>query len=340
MAHSRAMTGPAPRCTVLVPSYNRLPSVLELLGHLCRQDYPSFEILIIEQSTERDNAEFAELERLSKQDPRIRLELHPPLGVGGARNAGMRSARGEIVLIIDDDDLPASDDWISRHLRNFDDPHCIAVHGGEDREGGGGGGFERRFPRLAQRLAMSYSPFGTPLAFPAVRERKQSSKYLRGANSSIRRDYARKAGGWIDECRNGQEEHDFSFRLRRVMKPGDYIAFDPSARIIRRMDIAGGADRRGKDLEREIEGNVQFYFGVILRNMPLRVALLLPSYPFVIYGRALGWILDDRGHEPASVRLRALGELTMKFPLLFGRSLSKVVRNRAWQPKARIADGS
>jgi glycosyltransferase involved in cell wall biosynthesis len=162
VAESGAMTGPAPRCTVLVPSYNRLPSVVELLERLLRQDYPSFEILIIEQSTEREPSALARIEELLATEPRIRLERHPPLRVGGARNAGMKSARGEVVLIIDDDDLPASDDWISRHLANFDDPRCIAVHGGEDREGGGGGGFERRFPRLAQRYAMSYSPFGTP----------------------------------------------------------------------------------------------------------------------------------------------------------------------------------
>jgi glycosyltransferase involved in cell wall biosynthesis len=325
-----------PRCTVLVPSYNRLPSVLELLERLRCQDYPSFEILIIEQSTRRELPAFEELKRVIAEDSRIRMELHPPLGVGGARNVGMRSALGEVVLIIDDDDLPATDDWISRHMRNFDDPHCIAVHGGEDREGGGGGGFERRFPRLAQRWAMSYSVFGTPMAFPAVKERKQSSKYLRGANSSIRRLAAIRAGGWVDECRNGQEEHDFSFRLRSTMGPDDYIAFDPTARIIRRMDIDGGADRRGANLEREIEGNVQFYFGVLLRNMPVRVALLLPSYPFVVYGRAIGWILDDRGHEPLPVKLRALGELTLRFPVLFGKSLGKVVKSRAWQPKATV----
>jgi hypothetical protein len=250
----------------------------------------------------------------------------------------MRSARGEVVLIIDDDDLPASDDWVSRHLANYDDPHCIAVHGGEDREGGGGGGFERRFPELAQRLAMSYSPFGTPLAFPAVRRRKHGSKYLRGGNSSIRRDYALRAGGWVDECSNGQEEHDFSFRLRRLLGPGDYLAFDPTARIIRRMDIGGGAGRRGADLAREIEGNVQFYFGVVLRHMPLRVALFLPSYPFVIYARALGWILDDRAHEPILARLRALADLLLRFPVLFAVSVGRVIKDRAWRPKARIAE--
>jgi glycosyltransferase involved in cell wall biosynthesis len=316
------------KCTVLVPSYNRLPQVLELVERLRRQDRDDFEILIIEQSTRIDSEAMAELERQAALEPRLRIERHPPLGVGGARNAGMASARGEIVLIVDDDDLPATDDWVSRHLRNYDDPNCVAVHGGEDREDGGGGGFERRFPRIAQRYAMSYTPFGTPLAYPAVKQRKQNSKYLRGANSSIRRDYAVRAGGWVDECGNGQEEHDFSFRLRKLMKRGEYIAFDPTARIIRRMDIPGGAERRTGSLAREIEGNVRFYFGVIARHQPLKVSLLLPAYPWVIYVRALGWILDDRGHEPLPLRAQALLELTVKYPFLFSRGVYRLLRDR------------
>jgi glycosyltransferase involved in cell wall biosynthesis len=313
------------KCTVLVPSYNRLPEVVELLGRLRRQTYPDFEILVIEQSTERDPAALAELEGIAREDSRVRIERHPPLGVGGARNVGMRSARGEVVLIIDDDDLPASDDWVARHMANFEDPDCIAVHGGEDREDGGGGAFERRFPRLAHRLAMSYSPFGTPLAFPAVRERKEGSKYLRGANSSIRRAWAIEAGGWVDECGNGQEEHDFSFRLRKLMSGRQYIAFDPTARIVRRMNIPGGAERRTGSLEREIEGNVRFYFGVIARHQPVRVGLLLPAYPVVMYVRALGWILDDRGHEPLPKRMAALADLTARFPWLFARSTARLL---------------
>jgi glycosyltransferase involved in cell wall biosynthesis len=309
------------KCTVLVPSYNRLPSLLELLERLRRQTFAEFEILVIEQSTKRDAEDVRCLERLRASDPRIRIERHPPLGVGGARNVGMASAKGDVVLVIDDDDLPADDAWIARHLRNFDDPACVAVHGGEDREDGRGGGFERRFPRLAQRYAMSYTPFGTPLAYPAVRGRKHDSKYLRGANSSIRTRYALSAGGWVDECDNGQEEHDFSFRLRKLMKAGEYIAFDPTARIIRRMHIAGGADRRTADLAREIDGNVRFYLRVIGRHMPLRVALLVPGYPWVIYLRALGWIIDDRGHEPLARRALALAELTLKYPFLLARGV-------------------
>ncbi len=316
------------KCTVLVPSYNRLPQVVELVERLRRQNYPDFEIVVIEQSTQIDSAALETLQSWAAEDERLRIERHPPLGVSGARNAGVAAARGEIVLIIDDDDLPVSDDWISRHLKNYNDPKCIAVHGGEDREGGGGGGFERRFPRLAQRFAMTYSPFGTPLAYPAIRQRKENSKYLRGANSSIRRSFAVRAGGWVDECGNGQEEHDFSFRLRKLMKPDEYIAFDPTARIIRRMDIPGGAERRTGSLEREVEGNVRFYLGVIARHQPLRVGLLLPAYPWVIYLRALGWILDDRGHEPLAERAVALAELTAKYPYLLSRGVYRLLKER------------
>ncbi len=309
------------KCTVLVPSYNRLPSLLELLERLRRQDYPDFDVLVVEQSTRASPADVARLDAAAAEDPRIRVERHPPLGVGGARNAGVASAGGEVVLLIDDDDLPATDDWISRHMKNYADLACVAVHGGERREGGGGGAFERRFPRLAHRLAMSYSPFGTPMAFPGVQRRKQGCAYLRGGNSSIRRRLAIEAGGWVDECGNGQEEHDFSFRLRKLMRPGQYIAFDPTAQIIRRMDIPGGAERRTGTLAREIEGNVRFYFGVIRRHRPVRTALLAPLYPAVIFGRSIGWILDDRAHEPAPRRALALSQLAVVFPFLLARGL-------------------
>jgi len=315
-------------CTVLVPSFNRLPSVFELLDRLWAQDHPSFDVLVIEQSDRADPVDLARLEALADREPRLTVDRQPPLGVGGARNVGMRKARGDVVLIIDDADLPATDDWISRHKANYPDARCVAVHGGERREDGSGGGFEDRFPRLAHRMAMSYSVFGTPIALPALERRKEGCAYLRGANSSIRRQSALDAGGWVDECGNGQEEHDFSFRLRRCMRDDQYIAFDPGARIVRRMDIPGGAERRTGSLAREVAGNVWFYYRVIGRHRPVRTALLAPAYPWVVFARAVGWILDDRAHEPAHVRAGALAHLCATYPAHLARGLAGALSSR------------
>ena len=100
-----------PRVSVIVRSYNRLGALAELLRALLAQDHDSFEIVVVEQSTQRPSEELSAVEMLSA-DPRVRLLRFAPLGGPGARNAGVRASRGELLVFIDDDDLPASRDWL------------------------------------------------------------------------------------------------------------------------------------------------------------------------------------------------------------------------------------
>lgn len=329
---------PAPsHCTVLVPSYNRLAHLVELLRRLQDQDYPDFDVLVIEQSTEADPVDLLTVQDLVDADPRFGMLRYGRLGVSGARNEGMEHATGEIILIMDDDDLPAGNDWISHHMRNYEDPNCIAVHGGETRSSGASPAIERLFPRIAYHLAMSYTVFGTPVALPGITRRKEGVRYLRGGNSSIRREWAIRAGGWVDECGNGQEEHDFSFRLRALMSSQQYIAFDPTARQIRRTHIPGGAGRRTGTMAHEIDGNVRFYFGVIARRQPWRVGLLLPFYPWVIFLRSVEWVFAGRSHDPSSQKIAALASLVICFPALFTCSLVQHLRRCAGHQRAGVS---
>ena len=91
-----------PRLSVIVRSYNRLGALAELLKELLAQDHDDFEIVVVDQSTVRPEAELAVVESLAK-DPRVRLLRFPPLGGPGARNAGVRAARGDLFVCIDDD---------------------------------------------------------------------------------------------------------------------------------------------------------------------------------------------------------------------------------------------
>src|SRR5687767_4770235 len=98
--------GVVPRVSVVVRSYNRLSILSELLAALLAQDHDSFEIVVVEQSTNRPPVDVARIEQLAA-DPRVRILRHEPLGGPRARNVGVRASRGDVIVFIDDDDLPA-----------------------------------------------------------------------------------------------------------------------------------------------------------------------------------------------------------------------------------------
>src|SRR5262245_61056271 len=122
------MEDTAPRVSVVVRSYNRLSILSELLTALLAQDHDSFEIVVVEQSTHRPPADVARVEQLAR-DPRGRILRHEPLGGPRARNVGVRASRGEVIVFIDDDDLPANRDWLRAHEANFADPRCLGATG-------------------------------------------------------------------------------------------------------------------------------------------------------------------------------------------------------------------
>src|SRR5262249_5926402 len=106
-----------PRVSVVVRSFNRLAMLCELIEALLCQDHDDFEIVVVEQSTERAPEHVVRLHALAR-DRRVRILRHEPLGGPAARNAGVRAARGDLLVFIDDDDLPATRDWLRRHEDN------------------------------------------------------------------------------------------------------------------------------------------------------------------------------------------------------------------------------
>ena len=58
----------------------------------------------------------------------------------------------------------------------------------------------------------------------------------------------------------------------------------------------------------------------------------LPVYPWVIFGRAVGWILDDRAHEPTVAKAKALAHLAFVYPASFTRGLVRFARGPLRKP--------
>jgi glycosyltransferase involved in cell wall biosynthesis len=112
------MNRPAPRISVIVPSYNEVENIggaLEcLLSQSTEHDY---EIIVV------DSSQDGTAEIVKKHAPRVRLEYSPErLSCGEARNRGLAIARGEKILFTDADARvpPRWIDTLARHLETYD----------------------------------------------------------------------------------------------------------------------------------------------------------------------------------------------------------------------------
>jgi glycosyltransferase involved in cell wall biosynthesis len=99
------MKGQAPRLSVIVPTYER-PELLErAFSSLREQTFQDFELLLVDDAS-RDHGTPRKIAELVARDERVRgLRLERNGGPGSARNAAFPFCRGELVALLDDDDL-------------------------------------------------------------------------------------------------------------------------------------------------------------------------------------------------------------------------------------------
>ena len=98
----RLVSHSVPFVSVIVRSYHRPDPLFELVSRLLDQDYPEYEVVIFEQSDDKNL-----LRKLESFDrTKLRVFTAPATNAPAARNAAIRHAVGDILLFIDDDDLP------------------------------------------------------------------------------------------------------------------------------------------------------------------------------------------------------------------------------------------
>jgi glycosyltransferase involved in cell wall biosynthesis len=271
----------------MVRSYNRLPSLCQLLEALLRQRHDSFEIVVVEQSTHQPPDALSRLAELAR-DPRVVIVRRPPRGGAAARNVGVAACRGEIIILIDDDDLPAHDDWITCHVANYDDPNCLGVSGKHiysDEP-------DHRYSPFMSAITrtLSYDPLlKMSLTYVQHDHRRIPVYAIHGTNASIRRSAWERFGGW-DEDTAIEDEVSWCMRALARKRPEEYFAYDPRAVIVRNMDIAGGLDKRSMAAGRYFGHFLDFVHRILGRYHPVRVILLYPLYLVVSYFMSVGWL--------------------------------------------------
>lgn len=113
---------PAPRFSVLIPTYERHASLPRVLEHLRAQTVRDFEVIVVDQSQTmwQGQGEYPDLDL---------HYIHTDIrGAVNARNVAAFNARGAILAFTDDDCQPLPD-WLEKAAFYFDDQEVVGVEG-------------------------------------------------------------------------------------------------------------------------------------------------------------------------------------------------------------------
>ena len=101
--------------SIVIPTYNKNVVLMHCLEALCHQsvDKAIFEVLIVNDG---GNNEISEIIGLFKNRLNLRYFYQKNKGPAAARNLGIKNAKGDIILFLDDDSLPKID-WLENVIQ-------------------------------------------------------------------------------------------------------------------------------------------------------------------------------------------------------------------------------
>lgn len=93
--------------SIVVPVYNTAPYLEKSLASICNQSIGDIDIICVNDGSTDNSAEI--LKAFEKKDKRIKVITQNNKGLGAARNAGIKKAKGKYIGFIDSDDTIDAD---------------------------------------------------------------------------------------------------------------------------------------------------------------------------------------------------------------------------------------
>ena len=201
-----------PKVSVLIPAYNEEENIENAVKAALSQDYPDFEVIVIDDGSEDETYRRA----LSIRDTRLKVIRVEHGGKARALNLGLEASSGEIVVTTDADGF-LEENAISELVERFYSGDVMAV-GGQVRVAGG------TFLELAQdiehlRIAM----------FRRAKELNDLS-LAPGPVSAFRRKALLEIGGFVEDP---VEDYATTIALKRIGR----IVYSPQAKVWVRMPL-------------------------------------------------------------------------------------------------------
>lgn len=312
-----------PRCSIVITAYNAAQDLPPCLDGLLAQDYPDFEIILVDNASEDSTPEVA---ALYEQVRYLRLPVNR--AVTGGYNAGAKEATGDILVFINADTVPQSG-WLAGLVQPLIESERIGLT------------TSRILLADAPHLVNTCGNDVTWTGLTVCRGLGQpSSKWQRGSEVSavsgaafaIRRTLFERVGGFDDTLQFYLDDTDLSLRCQLT---GYRVWYAPDSLIWHRYKSKFSANK-----VYYLERNRWLTMLKVLRGRTL--LLLLPGLTF---GEAIAWVyatLRGRAHLKAKVEswqwlwynrriVRALRQQTQAL-----RKVSDQEMLRLWSPQLRF----
>ncbi len=256
-----------PLASIVVVCLNQVEMSRQCLASLFQQDYPNFEVIVVDNGSQEDIAGM-----VGREFPQARfIRLPENLGFAGGYNRGMQAARGEFVAIINNDAL-AEPRWLSEMIQTAEKNDSIGLVASRIIDGND--------PRILDS-------FGVAMAMDGMsRQRMRGSAQppekpveevllASGCACMFRRE-ALKAAGYFDEdffayC----EDSDLGLRLAwagyRTLAAADAVVYHHYSRTT------------GKFNSKKVFWVERNHYWLALKNFPFGLLCLVPFFTIYRY---------------------------------------------------------
>lgn len=230
-----------PTVSILLPTYNRRPSLERLLvslGGAEKVPLAQLELLVVDNGSTDGTLSFLEVWAKTNHEVVLRCFTEKKKGKAHALNRGLREAQGRFILVLDDD-VVAAPECVACHLSTYASTSFDALQGkilpGCDSRGAGA-----ELSKLRE-YNIPYIDYGD-----SIRE----IRGLTGTNMSFKREVFEKVGFFDTRLGPGaagfSEDTEYSIRIR---KAGFKIGYTPHAIVYHELN----PNRYGREYNRMVE---------------------------------------------------------------------------------------
>jgi glycosyltransferase involved in cell wall biosynthesis len=233
------------KVSVILPTYRRFEPVLKTLEDLLVQQYPDFEIILLDQNPAWPE-ELRDRLALFTKDQRVHWVRIDAPGVVKACNLAVKEASGDLLLFVDDDVLIPHPHLLRLHARNFIYPDIIAAVGREHRPGdvtatvpAASAPLATASPERFKSIRAELTPLQQALWFDRNSSEPKRVCTFCTCNSSVRKSDFVAVGGFDELFTGNTYGYDADLALRLSERPGT-IVYDPDAWLIHLRVPVGG----------------------------------------------------------------------------------------------------